>query len=668
MQLPTPGQWFQRRYELGELLGKGGFAAVFRAVDHDVGREVAIKILMPDHNGYEPGLVQRFMREGRIVAGLQDPHTITMYDFGRTEDDLLFMVFEYVTGSDLSKLLLRTGPMPERDVMHILQQLLSALREAHNAGILHRDIKPANVFIHSYMDDDRRVKLLDFGIAKPTMQEGEVDELEESTKSGMSPGTPRYMSPEQIYGDELTPASDIFSLGLVAYEMLSGKPAVQGRTTKETLLHQLSDKPIELPPFLRVSPELREMVNRMTRKRPSERFQSVQEMLNHLATVSSIAMSRPLPPARDLTKRERAHTDPPLLSPLAKERLTMVGLVALAVLVGAALIIPLGKLVESALDREPPLPPMQPAVNPVATAELGPAAREPERFEADIGVDDEPSAPTTNCGGEPPFVGTSEAVTRLGVLDKRYLLTVPKKYDPDHPYPIVLLFHDQRDRQTTLADSRLDQVAEEHGFIIVAPRGGKGDNPWSRTADLSTIRAIVEDVTSKWCVDTSRLFAVAHGRAGRMAEELPCEMQLSGVATSSFLPILKQETLCKPKRPTPIIHFMGMGNQYTPAGGAGKCSGAATISIDRREQLALERNDCEGPNISWNDHEHGACFTRACPEAPFVSCRLDGSYEFVSTTVFGFVNPCESKPTRFNVAGNIWRFFADHGIPLETPQ
>ena len=157
MELPAPGQLFQRKYKLQEVLGRGGFAAVYRATDVEIGRDVAIKVLAPGEDGYSSGIASRFMREARVIGGFQDPHTITMFEFGRSDDGLLFMVFEYVKGQDLSKAIRTRGPMPQEDVVHILGQVLQSLREAHAAGVLHRDIKPANILVYDYMGDANRV-------------------------------------------------------------------------------------------------------------------------------------------------------------------------------------------------------------------------------------------------------------------------------------------------------------------------------------------------------------------------------------------------------------------------------------------------------------------------------------------------------------------------------
>ena len=280
MELPAPGQIFQRKYKLQEVLGRGGFAAVYRATDIEIGRDVAIKVLAPSDDGYSTGIATRFMREARVIGGFQDPHTITMFEFGHSDDGLLFMVFEYVRGDDLSKVIRQRGPLPQKDVAHILKQLLQSLREAHAASVLHRDLKPANILVYDYMGDSNRVKLLDFGIAKAVAGDDAAINL---TREGAMIGTPRYMSPEQIYGGDLNARSDLYSLGLVAHEMLVGRPAITGTTSKEMLRAQLSDEPVRLPrDKVLATAAFCGIIDRLTARDPEQRFESAAEVMHAL--------------------------------------------------------------------------------------------------------------------------------------------------------------------------------------------------------------------------------------------------------------------------------------------------------------------------------------------------------------------------------------------------
>lgn len=282
MDLPEPGKQFQSKYHLHDVLGEGGFATVYRAEDVGAKRIVALKILKPIDGEYPPAIESRFQREVRVVASLRDPHTVTMFDFGRSDDGLLFMVFEYVPGSDLSQLITERGALTQSETVHILSQVLQSLREAHQAGLLHRDIKPENIRLSEYMGDPLRVTLLDFGIAKPVKPGSDMSAI---THSGALVGTPRYMSPEQLLERELTPASDIYSLGLVAYEMLVGTPAIRGNQLSDQLRILAGAEILRLPYDAAVQPAMRRIVDRMISKDPTVRLQTAEQVLRTLASL-----------------------------------------------------------------------------------------------------------------------------------------------------------------------------------------------------------------------------------------------------------------------------------------------------------------------------------------------------------------------------------------------
>lgn len=273
MGLPEPGEIFADKYKLNEVLGQGGFARVYRATQIDIGRQVAIKILRPRRS--DPANAARFLREARVLSHLSDPHTVTLHDFGRTEDGAAFMVFEYVEGWTLEDLLQSRGRLKPRVVEHVVRQLLASLREAHDAGILHRDIKPTNIMLHTVRDDPYALKLVDFGIAKSFSDPNVIDVTEE----GSIIGTPRYMSPEQLCAEPLGPPSDLHSLGLVAYEMLTGRPALDFESQKDLMKAQLSDTPIALPDDLEVPGPLRQFIDRCLQKEVSSRPSSAAEAL-----------------------------------------------------------------------------------------------------------------------------------------------------------------------------------------------------------------------------------------------------------------------------------------------------------------------------------------------------------------------------------------------------
>ncbi len=288
---PEPGEMFVDRYHVQCQLGCGGFSRIYHAIQTDLARDVALKILRPvvdeslDHlcrTDYLNRLAGRFQQEARLVCRLRSPYTITMFDAGCTDDGLLYMVLEYIDGYSLAELLRKVGALDQRRVVKILKQLLTSLHEAHVLGILHRDLKPANIMIYDYLGERDQVKLLDFGIAK-VIQNALSEATPDWTTDGVIVGTPRYMSPEQIRNDrEPHPRSDLYSLGLVAYEMLVGRKAIEASDKLQIIVEQIADDSFSLPVGLSVAPELRAIVNRMLQKDPESRFSGAKEILRLL--------------------------------------------------------------------------------------------------------------------------------------------------------------------------------------------------------------------------------------------------------------------------------------------------------------------------------------------------------------------------------------------------
>ena len=284
MELPELGTVFESKYRLDRILGEGGFARVYSAEDAGAGRFVALKILQPNNgNQYSEDVESRFQREVRIVANLRNPHTVTMFDFGRSTEGLLYVVFEFIPGVDLSELLKQRGRLSEQETVHITVQLLRSLREAHQAGLLHRDIKPQNIRIYAYMDDPLRVSVLDFGIARAARRASEHSAI---THTGSLVGTPQYMSPEQLLDEDLTAASDLYSVGLVVYQMLVGEPAIAGNALSDQLRILGNIEGLSLPPHVPVSPPLRAIVNRLIARRVSDRYASAQAVIDDLTALA----------------------------------------------------------------------------------------------------------------------------------------------------------------------------------------------------------------------------------------------------------------------------------------------------------------------------------------------------------------------------------------------
>ena len=211
------GRTLNHRFVVGEKIGEGGFGAVFRGKQIATGREVALKILHP-HNVSDETIVARFRREAEACSKLRDPHTVTTYDFDETPDGILYLAMELLRGQSLHQVQKAEGPLGYERVLKILDQVAASLSEAHRNGIVHRDMKPENVFIET-RDGDDHVKVLDFGIAKVVSDERQVPAL---TAVGQTLGTLEFMSPEQLRGQKLDGRSDLYALGMMSFEMLTG--------------------------------------------------------------------------------------------------------------------------------------------------------------------------------------------------------------------------------------------------------------------------------------------------------------------------------------------------------------------------------------------------------------------------------------------------------------
>jgi hypothetical protein len=260
-----------KQFTVGPLLGQGGFAVVFRARDHALNRDVAVKVL--DTAGVAaPTLSERFVREAQTIARLEHPNIVPIYEVGQ-HPDLLFLVMRCVDGPSLRQLL-ANRPMRRLsagDAARVARAVADALAHAHAEAVVHRDIKPDNILL----DKRGNVLVTDFGIAKAA-QAATTAQL---TTEGMIIGTPQYMSPEQAAGDAVDGRSDIYSLGIVLYQMLSGGPPFDGDSSAKIIARQLTEVPRDIRELRSdVTPDLGAVLSRMLAKDPSERFQSAAEV------------------------------------------------------------------------------------------------------------------------------------------------------------------------------------------------------------------------------------------------------------------------------------------------------------------------------------------------------------------------------------------------------
>ncbi|HJZ68234.1 MAG TPA: bifunctional serine/threonine-protein kinase/formylglycine-generating enzyme family protein [Blastocatellia bacterium] len=238
---PMLGKLLDDKYRLIRKIGEGGMGSVYRAVHTGMARTEAVKLL-PSLSPGKDDAVARFKREAKMASHIDNVHAVTIYDFGQTDDGMLFLAMEFINGQPLSRVIAEERVLAIDRVVHITNQIAEALAAAHALGIVHRDLKPDNVMITRKGADADFVKVLDFGIAKAVAD----DEGENLTKTGFVLGTPVYMSPEQLLGEKLDPRSDIYSLAIIVYEMLSGRLPFEGDNPQAVMMKRVMSDPIRL--------------------------------------------------------------------------------------------------------------------------------------------------------------------------------------------------------------------------------------------------------------------------------------------------------------------------------------------------------------------------------------------------------------------------------------
>jgi serine/threonine-protein kinase len=268
------------QYRLIKPLGTGGMGEVYLAEHRMLKRPCAIKLIHPDQAG-DPQVLARFEREVRMTARLSHWNTVEIFDYGRTDDGTFYYVMEYLPGLSLEALLERHGPLPAERVVHLLRQTCQGLREAHAIGLIHRDIKPANVFAAQRGGLYDVAKLLDFGLVKPLVETASA----RLTQEGAISGTPLFMSPEQARGrGDLDARSDIYSLGAVAYALVTGRPPFDSTNPMEVMMAHVRDEVVRPSEHQADVPaDLEGVILRCLAKKPDDRFQDVDSLEQALA-------------------------------------------------------------------------------------------------------------------------------------------------------------------------------------------------------------------------------------------------------------------------------------------------------------------------------------------------------------------------------------------------
>lgn len=285
------------RYIVERPLGHGGMATVYLARDEKLGRQVAVKVLADNLAG-DDDFRERFMREAQLAARLSHPNVVQVFDVGEDDDERPYIVMEYVDGHSVADLLKRGRSLPPEKAVPLLAQVVAGLEHAHQAGLVHRDVKPANLLLRAR---DGRLKIADFGIAR-------AFEETRHTRTGRALGTAPYMAPEQLEGQDPTPATDVYSCGVVAWEMLTGRTPHDGGSPSSIARSQRVRRP-SLRRSATVPPKLESLVRRCLRPQPRDRFRDAGELGEALAGVkldggmagATVPLKEPEGEERDVT-------------------------------------------------------------------------------------------------------------------------------------------------------------------------------------------------------------------------------------------------------------------------------------------------------------------------------------------------------------------------------
>jgi serine/threonine protein kinase len=285
---PLIGRVINDRYRIIGVIARGGMGKVYRAEQQPLGRLVALKVLNPNFSGgNDPEFHKRFFLEASIASKLTHPNTVTIFDYGKTDDDIYYIAMELLEGRTLHRLLREEAPLTPERTMHVGRQICRSLREAHNIGVIHRDLKPANVYLLHHGDERDVVKVLDFGLVKNLEDKGE-----ELTQAGLFMGSPKYMSPEQIRGERCDGRVDVYALGVMMYEMLTGKVPFDRPNSVNILMAHIHE---EVPAIsvmnasVRVPPALEAVVRKCMAKSADARYASMEDTLTALKQVSGLS-------------------------------------------------------------------------------------------------------------------------------------------------------------------------------------------------------------------------------------------------------------------------------------------------------------------------------------------------------------------------------------------
>ncbi len=608
------------RYEVRRLVGEGGFGAVFEAFDHRERRRVAVKILkgMPG-----PSVRRRFAIEAEALARLDHRNYARILDAG-LHDGEPYIVTDFVDGMTLREWLAAGRAMPE--VLDVACQIAGALGYAHSKNLVHRDLKPANILVVA--DRGWTAKVVDFGITKLTGADRQTD----LTATGEVIGTAGFMSPEQMRASaDIGPPTDMYSFGVVLFEMLEGRPPFAGQTPLEICMQHLTD---EAPAVQRASVELAQLVASLLEKEPARRPRA-------RAVVSALdaALGRGAAPGRDSNEHHRSAARFRRYVPV------LAGVVAIAA-------VAVGMLLSGKDAEVPPPPPGYQAVSIVAANP--PRVETSHVVEVDMASVDAASSSEAVDPGTPRSAGCG---MRLGSgrqdLLREVNLTrdgvygyIPTSYEQNVPHPLIIALHEGKQSPRALLDElALEALADANRFVVVAPAGEvMGFGSWKIDA-VARVQKALDIAAAGACIDRSRVFLLGHGVGSGAALKASCPIEVAGIALTSYR--LTEDHRCDgPPTPTLYIH-----DRRDPTLDPVKCPVENGHDFRETEAVWTARNRCKGHD-PVRKLERGECVDWHCVAA-FTSCSGEGAHWRA-----GQGGDCDTSPAPFDYRTEIWRFFA----------
>lgn len=654
-----PGAVIAERYRLESMIGEGGHGSVWRATQLGINRAVAIKFLT---RASDPRAASRFEREAQVLASLSHPNCVTVHDFGRSGSDR-YIVTEYIRGHTLETWRNRSRSVAE--ILEIATQTCSALAHAHRHRIVHRDLKPGNIIV-DYDDEGRpQVKVLDFGIAKVL-----GTEYPDITKTGLVVGTPGYMSPEQLTGREITPATDLYAFGVLLYVLLEGRRPFHAESNLALALRHIKE---DAPPLTRqVSPELRALVGRLLQRNPDDRYPSAQAALSALRNVATdaglsvgAAPARPEaadPPtpridsilAEPNTEPTHPVAAPDTVPPVGRRRserrwartslvYAALGLGCLALLVAVFLA---GRKTASA-------PPQVSVARPAALLKhrAAPVVAEPT---PDLGPPSRDRNRSDGCG-RGARTGWQDLESIRGLEKHHTRAYVPSGYDPDIAHPVVIMFHDRAQRRGDFMEmTALHQRADADNVVLVVPFGNVLSDTWSSEGQYVGALDELQIAMDELCINPEQVAALGHGFGGDAADYMPCLYSgVRAVVTSSHRH-RGDEPLCD--IPRPLLFLAPLKDGIEPIEGGRDCLNTKTAPLESNEALFASRHGC-GEEVEETRYGTNICYARNCV-VPFTSCHLNAGRPWKGK---GPRISCEGRGANdFDYRAVVWEFIAKH--------